>query len=81
MPTTRRESSPGRSSRRSPRSASRQSPLLYQNLVIVQRDDDNGDNSLIVAYDKKTGKEAWKTKRSIDINWGTPVLVEAGGRT
>ena len=56
------------------------SPLLYQNLVIIQRDEDNGDNSLIVAYDKKTGKEAWKTKRPVDISWGTPVLVDAGGR-
>jgi outer membrane protein assembly factor BamB len=57
------------------------SPLLYQNLVIVQRDEDNGDNSRIVAYDKKTGKEAWKMTRPIEISWGTPVLVEAGGRT
>jgi outer membrane protein assembly factor BamB len=57
------------------------SPLLYQNLVIIQRDEDNGDNSIVVAYDKKTGKEVWKTKRPIEISWGTPVLVDAAGRT
>jgi outer membrane protein assembly factor BamB len=57
------------------------SPILYQDLVIVQRDEDNGDNSNIAAYDKKTGKEVWRTKRPVDISWGTPVLVEAGGRT
>jgi len=57
------------------------SPVLFQNLVIMQRDEDNGDNSLVVAYDKKTGKEVWKTKRDVDISWGTPVLVAAGGRT
>jgi outer membrane protein assembly factor BamB len=58
------------------------SPVLFQNLVIIQRDEDNGDNSVVVAYDKKTGKEAWKTKRPTQISWGTPVLVPAaGGRT
>ncbi len=57
------------------------SPVLYQNLVIVQRDEDTGQNSVIAAYDKKTGKEVWKTKRSVEISWGTPVLVEANGRT
>jgi outer membrane protein assembly factor BamB len=57
------------------------SPILYQNLVIIQRDEDNGDNSIIAAYDKKTGREAWKAKRETQITWGTPVLVEANGRT
>jgi outer membrane protein assembly factor BamB len=57
------------------------SPVLYQNLVIIQRDEDNGDHSTLVAYDKKTGKEVWNTKRSIEIAWSTPVLVQAGGRT
>lgn len=57
------------------------SPVLYRNLVIVQRDEDNGEHSVIVAYDKTTGKEAWRTKREVQISWGTPVLVEAGGRT
>ena len=57
------------------------SPVLFQNLVIMQRDEDNGDNSIVVAYEKKTGKEVWKTKRDIGISWGTPVLVPAGGRT
>jgi len=56
------------------------SPVLHENLVIIQRDEDNGDNSVIVAYDKKTGKEAWRTKRDTQITWGTPVIVQAGGR-
>lgn len=56
------------------------SPVLHENLVIVQRDEDNGDNSAIVAYDKRTGKEAWRIKRPVQISWGTPVLVSAGGR-
>lgn len=57
------------------------SPILFQHLVIVQRDEDNGDRSSIVAYDKETGKEAWRVKRPVQISWGTPVLVTAGGRT
>jgi outer membrane protein assembly factor BamB len=57
------------------------SPVLYRDLVIIQRDEDNGENSAIVGYDKATGKEVWRTKRAVQISWGTPVLVEAGGRT
>lgn len=57
------------------------SPVLFQNLVIIQRDEDNGDNSLVVAYDKRSGKEVWRTKRDVEISWGTPVLVSAGDRT
>jgi outer membrane protein assembly factor BamB len=57
------------------------SPVLYENLIIIQRDEDNGDHSTLVAYDKKTGKEVWNTKRAIEITWSTPVLVRAGGRT
>ncbi len=51
------------------------SPVLYENLVIIQRDEDNGENSLLVAFDKATGKEAWRQKRPVSISWGTPVLV------
>ena len=57
------------------------SPVLYGNLVIIQRDEDNGDHSAVVAYDKKTGKEVWNTKRTVEITWSTPVLVQSGGRT
>jgi outer membrane protein assembly factor BamB len=56
------------------------SPVLFESLIIIQRDEDNGDHSEIVAYNKKTGKEAWRTKRHTQISWGTPVIVEAAGR-
>jgi outer membrane protein assembly factor BamB len=48
--------------------------------VIVQRDEDNGDNSTIVAYEKSTGKETWRVKRPVQISWSTPALVRAEGR-
>jgi len=56
------------------------SPILYQNLVIIQRDEAK-DTSVIAAYDKTTGAEVWKTKRPVEISWATPVLVPAGSRT
>ncbi|HXW07010.1 MAG TPA: PQQ-binding-like beta-propeller repeat protein [Vicinamibacterales bacterium] len=57
------------------------SPVLFQDLVIIQRDEDLGENSAIVAYDKKTGREVWKARRNIEISWSTPLLVEVDGRT
>jgi len=57
------------------------SPVLFENLVIIQRDEDNGDNSILIAYDKATGKEAWRQKRPVEISWGTPLLAASGGRT
>jgi outer membrane protein assembly factor BamB len=57
------------------------SPVLDQDLVIIQRDEDNGDRSAIIAYDKRTGKERWRTKRPVQISWATPVLVSSGART
>jgi outer membrane protein assembly factor BamB len=57
------------------------SPVLSGNLVIVQRDEDEGQHSSIVAYNRESGKEVWRTKRPIQISWSTPVLLEASGRT
>jgi outer membrane protein assembly factor BamB len=57
------------------------SPVLHGSLVIIQRDEDNGERSVIVAYDKSTGKEAWRQKRPVGLSWGTPVIVTASGRS
>ena len=56
------------------------SPVLHENLVIIQRDQDE-QTSVVVVYDKGTGKEVWKTPRPVDISWSTPVLVQVDGRT
>ena len=55
------------------------SPVLFENLVIIQRDEDTGDNSQIVAYDKKTGKEAWRTKRKVRDQLGHARDRRGGG--
>jgi outer membrane protein assembly factor BamB len=57
------------------------SPLLHDNLVIVQCDEDSGAKSFIAAYDKKTGKQAWRAARKVQVSWATPILVKsAAGR-
>ena len=56
------------------------SPILYENLVIVVCDDDNGERSFIVALDKGTGKEVWRTARQVQASWSSPVIGRADGR-
>ena len=56
------------------------SPILFDNLLIVQCDEENGEASFIVALDKKTGKEVWKTPRKVQVSWSTPILVRTATR-
>ncbi len=56
------------------------SPILYQNLVIMQCDD-SGGNSFIAAFDKRTGREQWRVGRKVDITWSTPALVRTSKGT
>ena len=56
------------------------SPVLYQGILIVQCDEDNGEKSFVVGLDRKTGKEVWRTPRNIEVSWATPILVKSGGR-
>lgn len=57
------------------------SPILHGDHVIVQADSGEGKDSFIAAYDKKTGKLAWKTPRSgVEISWSTPIVVRTAKR-
>jgi outer membrane protein assembly factor BamB len=56
------------------------SPLLYHDLVILLCDEDNGEKSFIVALDRRTGKEAWRVPRKVEVSWATPVIVHAATR-
>jgi outer membrane protein assembly factor BamB len=51
------------------------SPVLYENLVILQCDEDSGEASFMVALDKSSGWQVWKTPRKIQVSWTTPILV------
>jgi outer membrane protein assembly factor BamB len=56
------------------------SPVLFDNLVIVQRDENEGKQSLLLAFDIETGRQVWKTPRTVEASWSTPVVVQAAGR-
>ena len=57
------------------------SPILFENLLILQIDQEMGANSAIVALDKKTGAEKWRAERTTRRSWATPIIVRAGDRT
>ena len=56
------------------------SPVLFENLIILQIDQEMGEGSALVALDKKTGKQVWRTERTTRRTWGTPIIVKTGGR-
>ena len=55
-----------------------QTPVLHGNRIVVQWD--HQGPSFIAALDKMTGKEVWRTERDEIDSWGTPIVVEHGGR-
>lgn len=56
------------------------SPVIFENLVIVQVDKEMGQGSYIAAVDKTTGKHVWRTARKNRASWSTPVLVQGTKR-
>jgi outer membrane protein assembly factor BamB len=56
------------------------SPVLYRDLVILLCDEDDGERSFLVALDRRTGREAWRVPRKVEVSWATPVLIPAGDR-
>jgi outer membrane protein assembly factor BamB len=50
------------------------SPIVYKEFVYLMHDSMNGD-SFMLAVNKNTGDEAWKTKRAVvNPNWSSPVI-------
>jgi len=56
------------------------SPVLFDHLVILQCDQEEGADSFIVALDKKTGKQAWRVPRKVQVSWSTPIIVRTKQR-
>jgi outer membrane protein assembly factor BamB len=54
------------------------SPVLYRDTLIVNWDHEG--ESFLVAFDKVTGKQLWKTARDEKTSWSTPLIVEHEGR-
>jgi len=57
------------------------SPILFEDLLILQLDQEMGANSAIVALAKKDGAEVWRASRTTRRSWATPILVKTGSRT
>ncbi len=55
------------------------SPVLHENVLILQIDDGGGEESFIVGLDKKTGDELWRTARAVEASWATPLLLDDVG--
>jgi outer membrane protein assembly factor BamB len=55
------------------------SPMLHGDTLIVNWDHE-GD-SFLVALDKRTGRQLWKTPRERASSWTTPIVVEHGGKS
>ena len=55
------------------------SPIIFQDLVIVQCDTQK--DSFILAADLKSGKTIWKTTREELPSWGTPSIYAGKDRT
>ena len=53
-------------------------PALHKDRIVVVWD--HQGESFIVALDKKTGKELWRTKRDEIDSWATPLVVEQGSK-
>ncbi|MCI0638882.1 MAG: PQQ-like beta-propeller repeat protein [Gemmataceae bacterium] len=56
------------------------SPLLYKDRVIIFQDHRSASGSFVAAFDKKTGKELWKTPRTEKVGWGSPIAVSVNGK-
>ena len=56
------------------------SPVIFENLLILQCDQEMGDGSFIVALDRKDGSEVWRRARTTRRSWATPLIVRTPAR-
>ena len=54
------------------------SPVLHGDRLIVNWDHEG--ESFLHAFDKRTGKQLWKTARDEKTTWSTPIVVEVAGK-
>lgn len=54
------------------------SPALHGGTLVVNWDHEG--ESFIIAFDKGTGRQRWKTKRDRATSWTTPLIVDHGGK-
>jgi outer membrane protein assembly factor BamB len=54
------------------------SPALLQQTLIVNWDHEG--KSFVVALDKSTGQQRWKSERNEVTSWATPIIIEHAGK-
>ena len=52
------------------------SPVLHGGLLILVCDRDSGETSFMIALDKYTGVEVWRTPRTVRTTWSTPLIAD-----
>jgi len=57
------------------------SPIIFENLLILQCDQEMGTGSFIAGLDRYTGRVEWMTFRKNRRSWATPIIIDANGRT
>ena len=57
------------------------SPVLHDDRIYIVNDNDNDDQSYLVALSKETGAELWRVDRDEGTNWSTPYIWENDRRT
>ncbi len=55
------------------------SPVMHGGRIYLVHD--NEEDAYVAAFDASTGKEIWRTKRSPETNWSTPLVWENDQRT
>ena len=56
------------------------SPILFEQLLILQCDQEMGDGSFIIALDKTSGEQVWRSERTSRRSWATPLIVHTPQR-
>jgi outer membrane protein assembly factor BamB len=56
------------------------SPVIFENLLILQCDQEMGTGSFIVALDRRDGSEVWRQARTTRRSWATPLIVRTPER-
>ncbi len=54
------------------------SPIIVDDLVVQNCDAD--ESSFLIALNKETGAEVWRTERQAIRGWSTPIVIEHDGR-
>lgn len=56
------------------------SPVLFEDLIILQCDQEMGAGSFIVALNARDGREVWRQDRTTRRSWATPLIIRTPER-